>query len=138
MVITKKKSWEKYLRKCFRCIVSDNLKKEFETLRPNSLPSLACVYLISDTKGQPLYVGRTKNLNQRIYYNHLMGPLTNARLKKYLIHAGVCKDVLDAKHYIKKNCVVRWLPIKESRKRGAVEGYLTGRLFPKYGIEDEH
>lgn len=26
----------------------------------------------------------------------------------------------------------------DTRKRGAIEGYATGRLFPKYGIFEEH
>ena len=46
----------------------------------------AGVYIIySSINHEPLYVGRMRKLKQRIYTNHLMGPLSNARLKKYLL-----------------------------------------------------
>ena len=57
----------------------------FRGLTPSMLESVAGVYAIFDqTTGATLYVGRTKNIRRRLYTNHLMGPETNARLKKYL------------------------------------------------------
>ena len=59
---------------------------DFADLTPSKLENgLAVIYAIFDkTDGSTLYVGRTKNLRRRLYTNHLMGPVTNARLKKYL------------------------------------------------------
>ena len=59
----------------------------FNDLKPSTLiDGLAAVYAITDiSTGEVLYVGRTKNIRQRLYNNHLMGPKTNARLKKYLV-----------------------------------------------------
>ena len=59
---------------------------DFADLVPSKLENkLAVVYAIFDEHdGSTLYVGRTKNLRQRLYNNHLMGPESNARLKKYL------------------------------------------------------
>ena len=75
---------------------------------------------------------------ERIYKNHLMGPLANARLKRYLIGSGECTDIRDAKEFIRGRCYARWIEESNIRNRGAIEGYTTGLLFPKYGIYEEH
>ena len=113
----------------------------FAHLTPAKVPKAAGVYLITMLKGpyeRPYYVGRTKNFRQRLYNNHLLGPLSNARLKKHLIDAGECRDAHDAKAFIRRYCVVRWVKQEGFRQRGALEGYVTGLLFPKHGIYEEH
>ena len=108
---------------------------------PSQLPEKAGIYLIfliENAQEVPLYIGRTTNLRQRIYTNQLMGPTSNARLKKYLIDEHFVTDVESAKKYIKQNCFVKWIFEDDFRKRGALEGYLTGVFFPKYGIDKEH
>ena len=67
-----------------------------------------------------------------------MGPIANARLKRYLIGSGECRNVKDAKEFIRSNCNIRWIEEKDSRRRGAIEGYAVGLLFPVYGIYQEH
>jgi hypothetical protein len=113
----------------------------FQELVPSRIPQVAGVYLITARKSRqevPYYIGRTINLRRRLYTNHLMGPVANARLKRYLIGSGECKDVADAKRVIRDYCYVRWLEENNSRRRGAIEGYAVGLLFPKYGIYQEH
>lgn len=113
----------------------------FSLLTPGKVPKSPGVYVISaliDGEEVPYYIGRTKNLSQRLYNNHLMGPLSNARLKKYLIESGEASDRAAAKEFILCNCQVRWLTQEGYRERGAIEGYATGVLFPKHGIYEEH
>jgi len=113
----------------------------FRDLTPTLVPDIPGVYLITamlDGSEQPYYIGRSKNLRQRLYNNHLMGPRSNARLKKYLIDSGECSDMKNAKEFIRQNCLARWIEESDTRKRGAIEGYATGLLFPKYGIYEEH
>jgi predicted GIY-YIG superfamily endonuclease len=113
----------------------------FRDIVPSQIPEVAGVYLITarkSTKEIPYYIGRTKNLRQRIYNNHLMGPFTNARLKKYLVNYRECKDINKAKIFIKNNCLVRWIEEPSIRNRNAIEGYATGLLSPKYGMYEEH
>ncbi len=43
-----------------------------------------------------------------------------------------------AKGFIRSACIARWIEEADIRKRGAIEGYVTGLLFPKYGIYEEH
>lgn len=140
MIKKQPQRWRTYLGKMFRKVTS-GYPTHFSNLKPSDIPEVGGIYLITCKKGTteiPYYVGRSMNLRRRIYTNHLMGPPSNARLKKYLINAQECKNAFDAKEFIRKKCLVRWLPEDDTRKRGAVEGYLVGILFPKYGICEEH
>lgn len=113
----------------------------FKELTPSKIPEVSGVYLITARKSgyeKVYYIGRSKNLRQRIYNNHLMGPISTARLKRYLISSGECRDIKEAKEFIKKYCLIRWIEESDMRTRGAIEGYVIGLLFPKYGIYEEH
>ena len=134
------KSWLQYLQASYESLIKIGAIP-FSELVPSNIPDAGGVYLITaniDGKEVPYYVGRSKRLKRRIYTNHLMGPVENARLKRYLISSGECRDVQDAKSFIKKHCSVRWIEEDDIRKRGAIEGYITGLLYPKYGIYEEH
>lgn len=127
-------------------ILTDSLlhshKYYFSELKPSDLENgLAAVYAIFN-KGdeQALYVGRTKNIRQRIYNNHLMGPLTNARLKKYLIDDDTLDDIKDAesaKKYIIDNCYFQYIAVEDITTRGQIEGLLSYLLDVRY-IYEEH
>lgn len=106
-------------------------------MKPSYLPKRAGVYLIT-IRNKPYYVGRSQNLRRRIYTNHLMGSLKNARLKTYLIEFGKCANREEAKQFLKRFAHVQWIEEEDMRTRGALEGYFTGVLFPKYGISAEH
>ncbi len=72
-------------------------KIDFNGLTPSRLEDkLPVVYAITDKRdGKVLYVGRTQNLRRRLYTNHLMGPESNARLKKYLWKDPERPDIKD-------------------------------------------
>ena len=145
MAIKKKPSqgWLNFLSYRYEELVSCR-RIPYILLKPRMIPEAAGVYLITARKNRYediYYVGRTKNLRQRLYTNHLMGGLTTARLKKYLINDVDLKRVknkYDAKEFIKANCYVRWIEEDYMRNRAAIEGYTTGLLFPKYGVYEEH
>ena len=126
-------------------IVDDILKASkyyFKDLKPSMLPDeLAAVYAITDVlTGEVLYVGRTKNIRQRLYNNHLMGPKTNARLKKYLVEDPrqiQITDMQEAKDYLKANCYAQYIPEDDVIKRGQIEGLLSYMLNVRY-IHEEH
>ncbi len=117
-------------------------KYYFSELKPSVLPDkLAAIYAITDiSTGEVLYVGRTKNIRQRLYYNHLMGPKTNARLKKYLVEDELqpkISDMLQAKEYLKQNCYVQFIAEPDTIKRGQIEGLISYMLNVRY-IHEEH
>jgi hypothetical protein len=134
------KEWFDYLAGALDQLINGEALA-FNMMTPSKIPKRGGVYLIS-AKGEeleiPYYVGRSKNLRNRIYKNHLMGQLSNARLKKYLVMFNECRNPKEAKEFIRERCIVRWFFENDTRKRGAVEGYVTGVVFPKYGIYEEH
>jgi len=145
MAIKKKpnQGWLNFLSYRYEELVSCK-RIPYILLKPSMIPETPGVYLITARKSgyeAIYYIGRTKNLRQRIYENHLMGGLSNARLKKYLIEdieLPRVKDKYDAKEFIRANCYIRWIEEDQMRNRAAVEGYTTGLLFPKYGMYEEH
>jgi hypothetical protein len=137
------KEWLSFLEKSMTDLLAMQ-PVPYSTITPSQIPGKAGVYLLFEVLRKrefALYVGRTKNLRNRIYTNHLMGSISNARLKKYIIqdaNHSCFDDVVLAKDYIRKNCFIKWILEDDIRKRGALEGYFTARLFPKYGIAEEH
>ena len=140
MLENPKTEWLEFLKEGYQSLVSME-PLAFAAITPSKIPKEAGVYLITalfNGKEIPYYIGRSKNLRQRIYNNHLMGPISNARLKKYLINSGECPDLASAKNFIRSFCLVRWVQENDTRNRGVIEGYVTGLLSPKYGIYEEH
>jgi predicted GIY-YIG superfamily endonuclease len=140
MIKEQPKEWNDLLIEAQRRL-SENPQLRFSKMTPSLLPEIAGVYLITKIEDEgevPYYIGRTKNLRQRLYTQHLMGSLANAQLKKYLIDNKICSTIKDAKEFIKSYCAARWLEENDYRVRGAIEGYCTAMLFPAYGIDEEH
>ncbi|NMF01143.1 GIY-YIG nuclease family protein [Aneurinibacillus aneurinilyticus] len=115
----------------------------FSQLAKTTINEVPGVYAIQHKRTKcVLYVGRTKNLQQRIYTNHLHGNLSTARLKKYLIEdpwMRTANDLQSAKSYLKNNCLVRYIELPQSDHilRGHLEGILTALLDAKY-VSNEH
>lgn len=114
----------------------------FRDLTPSDIPkNISGVYAIfnEDTK-ETLYVGRTKNLRRRLYTNHLHGPETNARLKKYLVEDEAQQGINgmeDAKEYLKNHCYAKYIVEGDTIQRGKIEGLLSFLLDVRY-IHEEH
>ncbi|WP_420745767.1 hypothetical protein [Photobacterium damselae] len=128
-----------YLKKRFNELLTSK-RVDYLNLTEKELPIAPGVYLISAKIGNkhvPYYVGRTTILSQRLYTNHLMGNLTTARLKKYLVESGEIENSTSAKEFIRNNCSIQWILEDDYRERGALEGFFTAILFPKYGIAPE-
>ncbi|MEK6520986.1 hypothetical protein COE01_21595 [Bacillus thuringiensis] len=116
-------------------------KIEFYGLKPSQLPRDPGVYIIRDKSDDTvLYVGRTLNLQRRIYTNHLQGNLSTARLKKYLIEDSSRGDVVDlnsAKEFLKNQCYVQFIIVENDYKlRGKLECLFTF-AFDTYYVEPE-
>lgn len=127
------------IRLCERFLAGK--KTLFADVKPSDLPEKKGVYAIFDKDtGEALYVGRTKNLRQRLYNNHLHGPITNARLKKYLIddqNEPEIKNLSDAKDYLKRQCYFQFAIEEDLMLRGRLEGLLSFILNVRY-LYEEH
>lgn len=113
----------------------------FSNVKPSELPKKAGVYIIwlKDTE-EVLYVGRTTNLKQRLYNNHLQGNQSTARLKKYLVEDKNYPNInnySDAKDFLKKQCSFQYILENNNSARGRIEG-LIGYLTDVRYIESEH
>ena len=113
----------------------------FQGLKPSMLESVPGVYAIYDRDtGATLYVGRTKNIRRRLYTHHLMGPETNARLKKYLWKDDRHPELTtmdDAKRYLQEYCDFQYIREDDKIIRGQLEGLLSYLLDVTY-IHEEH
>lgn len=114
----------------------------FSSIVRSELPEEAGVYVIWVKKTEEvLYVGRTRNIKQRLYTNHLMGNKSSARLKKYLVDDNVNHPEIDdyskAKEYIRQNCNFQFILCEDNNERGHIEG-LLGYLTQARYIETEH
>jgi len=109
----------------------------FSLMTSSAIPEVAGVYLITRKKGSaetPYYIGRSKNIKDRLYGEHLK----RTGFKKYLIDQNICSTLKEAKNFTMKYCAVRWLKEDNYRVRGMMEGYFTALLSPKCGIYEEH
>ena len=113
----------------------------FSSVVPSDLPKKAGVYVIwLKATEEDLYGGRTRNIRQRLYTNHLMGNKSSARLKKYLVDDVNLPDIVeyvDAKNYMKANCCFQFVLVEDNNERGHIEG-LLGYLTEARYIEMEH
>ncbi len=70
-----------------------------------------------------LYIGKAKNLKQRLYQNLLHGQLRSHTLKRKLLsHAGLSKRE-QVKSFLKKNCVAQWAQVQDAKERSFIEHY---------------
>lgn len=117
-------------------------KYYFKDLKPSDLQDkLPVVYAIFNQEtGENLYVGRTVNLRRRLYTNHLMGPKSVARLKKYLAEDETVPEIPgmeEAKKFLRNCCYFQYIPVDDMRRRGQIEGMLGFFLDVRY-IHEEH
>ncbi len=136
-VLQPDKDWQKFLSGSLETLVGGTGMR-FVDMSPARVTDNAGIYLITGLERNlevPYYVGQSGCLAERLYRNHLMGqPQSNARLKRYLIHAEQCADASEAKQFLLDHCAARWIEEPNGRRRTALEGYVSGILFPKYGL----
>ena len=122
---------QKYIEKLLILISScpipfdDNLHK--------NLPTEGGIYRVFKTSSdwrESIYVGKSSNLQERIYNNLLMGNIQSHTLKHKLINAGFTNEKV--KQYLKNNCRVQYLEISDERQRSFFEYFTISILKPKY------
>ena len=108
-----------------------------ETIR-SRLPAQHGIYAITvkgASHGDTLRAGRTKTasegLRQRIYQNHLMGR-QNGNLRAQLVRDSICANMEEAKHWIRKNCVVQFVVVQDAEARRWAEHFVLSVLRPRY------
>ena len=102
---------------------------------PATFPENKGVYVITSSDGTILRAGKTglgkATLRQRLYQNHLMGT-QGGNLPAQLVGSRECPDLISAKHWIRKFCSVRFLPIDDDLVRSRTEHFILAVLEPRF------
>lgn len=107
-----------------------------ESLRSN-LPEEPGLYVIfTRTNGleEVLHAGRTSGaggLRQRVYQNHLMGN-QSGNLRAKLVAGKICKGLREAKTWVRANCSVRFLVVKDANALRWGEHFILSVLRPTF------
>jgi len=107
-----------------------------ESLRSNlpEKPGLYVINTVASGSDEILRAGRTKGmggLRQRVYQNHLMGN-QSGNLRAQLVRSGRCRDMEEAKAWIRENCSVRFLILENERTLAWTEHFMLAVLRPTY------
>ncbi len=106
------------------------------SLRGN-LPEDPGIYAISVRRHSPgefVRSGRAdaaRGLRQRVYQNHFMGSQVG-NLRSQLFRAGQCSSLEEAKSWIRSNCVVQILVMKNDEERKWAEHFMLSVLHPSF------
>ena len=107
----------------------------FDESLHSALPTQGGVYRIFE-KGadwqRSVYVGKTGDLQNRVYGNHLMGNRRASTLKRKLIRYGKCADENDVKEYLKDKCLLQFLVVADDAERTSFEHFAVAILRPRY------
>jgi len=110
---------------------------KFDNQCRNALPQEQGIYRIFalERPTETIRAGRTKTavegLRQRVYQNHLMGN-QKGNLRKQLVSAGVCHNLVAAKQYIRDHLAVQFLVVDDKDARIWLEHFMLSILRPKY------
>ncbi len=79
-----------------------------------------------------IYIGKTKNLKQRIYGDHLTGDRIASTLRNKLIEKGNCVDEGAVTKYLIDNCSLQFMVIEDATERSFLEHFAIAVLRPIY------
>ena len=100
------------------------------------LPERPGIYrILASSSHETLRAGTTKSsksLRQRVYQNHLMG-IQSGNIRSQLVKGGMCKDLDEAKDFLKNSCTVQWIVIEDDQERNWAEHFILAILQPTFG-----
>jgi len=124
---------QRYLVELKALLSSEKLRFDEELHGKLTLaPGVYRVFRTEEDWMTTMYVGRSVNLKDRIYYNLLMGDAGAHTLKNKLINSDVCREERDAKMYLKESCMCQYRVIEEKRERGLFEHFAIAVLKPEF------
>jgi hypothetical protein len=97
-------------------------------------PGLYVIFTRNNGMEEVLRAGRAKGaggLRQRVYQNHLMGN-QSGNLRAQLVHSGRCRDIGEAKTWIRRNCSVRFLVVGDDETLRWTEHFMLAVLRPTF------
>ena len=115
-------------------IAEQLLKKHplpYEELK--NIPKTQGVYLVYNTKGVIIYVGKGKVLRRRIKDDHISGEtkFTTSILRRKISKAYSIKSGQEMRDWMVKNCLFAWIEITSHDETSLVEDLLIAHLRNK-------
>ena len=100
----------------------------------NALPTAGGVYRIFETHRleNSVYIGKSTNLQNRIYGNHLMGNRRASTLKRKFIESGRYADENAVKHYLREKCSVQFITVDDDAERTSLEHFAVAIVRPAF------
>ncbi|MDQ0208947.1 GIY-YIG nuclease family protein [Alkalicoccobacillus murimartini] len=106
----------------FKALTEGYIKNVFNRRHP-----VAGVYIMTDAEDNPLYIGRSRNLAQRIGVDHRSTQKTQANFThKFAKNSGL--DVHAAREVLFKTLFVRFVEIEQPEARAIFEIYATMKM----------
>jgi len=108
----------------------------FDSRLRSLLPEKPGIYrILASSSHETLRAGTTissNNLRQRVYQNHFMGT-QSGNIRSQLVKGGMCKDLDEAKGFLKNFCTVQWIVIEDDQERKWAEHFVLAILQPTFG-----
>ena len=125
---------QKYSNLLDELLKSDHLPFNSAILQA-MLPQQMGVYCISENRNdvpEPVYIGKSKNLQNRIYKNHLMGSRRFSTLRRKVIRIGIFSDEDGVTNYLCEQCKVQFVIIEDESDRNFFEHFAIAILSPRF------
>jgi len=99
-----------------------------------NLPQKPGVYRIfeKENPGKAIYLGKSKNLKNCIFYDHYKGDKIASTLKRKLIAGMNMSDEKEAMHYLSSKCSVQFIIIENKQLQTGFEHFAIAILVPKW------
>ena len=132
--------WKSHIQKynglLIQLLESNPISFNTESLK-EILPKQMGVYCISERKNdtfERIYVGRSKNLQKRIYRNHLIGSRRNSTLRRKIDKFEKHSDEDSISNYLREQCVTQFIVFddKDKLERNFFEHFAIAALRPKF------
>jgi excinuclease UvrABC nuclease subunit len=93
------------------------------------------VYCVSERTGnavEVIYIGKSKDLRNRIYKNHLIGSRRFSTLKRKIIQSEGFSNDADVENYLRERCAVQFVIIEDELERNFFEHFAIAIFRPKF------
>lgn len=105
-------------------------KIRFDGELHGSIPAMGGVYRIMGCDPAADYVGKSTNMQSRVYRSHFMGNREVSTLKRKLIRGKHYDDENGVKEYFFRNCTVQFIEIADEAERNSFEHFAIAILRP--------
>lgn len=103
----------------------------FKDISENLVSEAPGVYAIfSKIEGKTLYVGKTKNIRERVFDTHLAGWMGD-KVVQYAKSKNIIHSKEDIAGFLVEYCFIRWVTETDYKKQESLESYISAILYTR-------